>query len=121
MTDLLHSAVRKIVDDTVFLNIIENKLKAIMKDGKVDKKDIPDITLLVVYCTNNLKKFNVTYDELGQVLEETINYLLDHFKVIPEDSVEEFKLMVHSMVQLTILQPKIKSCLTNAWKMIICW
>jgi hypothetical protein len=120
MAELLHSAARKIVDDPIFLNIIETKLKAIMKDGKIDKKDIPDVTILVVYCTNNLKKFNVTYDELGQVLEETINYLLNHFKVIPDESVEEFKLMVHSMVELTLLQPKVKSCLTNIWNKIFC-
>ena len=25
---------------------------------KIDKKDIPEIIVLVVYCTNNLKKFN---------------------------------------------------------------
>ncbi len=53
MSEVLHSAAQKIVDDPVFLKIVETKLKSIMNDGKIDKKDIPDIMILVVYCTNN--------------------------------------------------------------------
>jgi hypothetical protein len=75
MSEVLHSAAQKIVDDPIFLKIVEAKLKSIMVDGKIDKKDIPDIVIMVIYCTNNLKKFNLSYNQLGEVLEETIIYL----------------------------------------------
>lgn len=120
MSDVLHSAAQKIVDDPIFLKIVEAKLKSIMSDGKIDKKDIPDIMVLIVYCTNNLKKFNLTYDELGEVLEETIMYLLDHFNVIPEESKEDFRVMTQNMVQLVMLQPTIKSCFSSVWNFITC-
>ncbi len=120
MSEVLHSAAQKIVDDPVFLKIVETKLKSIMNDGKIDKKDIPDIMILVVYCTNNLKKFNLSYNELEEVLEETIMYLLNHFNVIPEESKEEFKMMTKSMVELVMLQPKVKSCFSSIWNCIKC-
>jgi len=120
MSDVLHSAAQKIVEDPVFLKIVEAKLKSIMSDGKIDKKDIPDIIVMVVYCTNNLKKFNLSYNELGEVLEETIMYLLNHFDVIPEENKEEFTIMTKSMVELVMMQPRVKTCFTSIWNCILC-
>jgi hypothetical protein len=120
MSEVLHSAAQKIVDDPVFLKIVEAKLKSIMSDGKIDKKDIPDIIVMVVYCTNNLKKFNLSYNELGEVLEETIMYLLNHFDVIPEENKEEFIIMTKSMVELVMMQPRVKNCFTSIWNCILC-
>ena len=120
MSEVLNSAAQKIVEDPVFLKIVEAKLKSVMSDGKIDKKDIPDIIVLVVYCTNNLKKFNLSYNELGEVLEDTIMYLLNHFDVIPEDSRDEFKAMTNSMVQLVMMQPKVKSWCTSILNCILC-
>ncbi len=120
MSEVLHNAAQKLVDDPVFLKIVEAKLKSVMSDGKIDKKDIPDIMVLIVYCTNNLQKFNLSYTELGEVLEETIMYLLNHFDVIPEESKEDFRIMTKSMVELVMMQPKVKSCLTSIWNCILC-
>jgi hypothetical protein len=120
MSEVLHSAAQKIVDDPVFLKIVEAKLKSVMSDGKIDKKDIPDIIVMVVYCTNNLKKFNLSYNELGEVLEETIMYLLNHFNAIPEECKEDFKVMTKSMVELVMMQPKVKSCFISIWNCILC-
>ena len=120
MSDVLHSAAQKIVDDPIFLKIVEAKLKSIMIDGKIDKKDIPDIISMVVYCTNNLKKFNLSYNELGEVLEETIMYLLNHFDVVPEENKEEFRVMTNSMVELVMMQPRVKTCFLSVWNCIKC-
>ncbi len=120
MSEVLHSAAQKLVDDPVFLKIVEAKLKSVMSDGKIDKKDIPDIVVMVVYCTNNLKKFNLSYNELGEVLEETIMYLLNHFDVIPEENKDDFRMMTKSMVELVMMQPRVKSCMTSCWNFISC-
>ena len=120
MAELLHIAARKLIDDPIFMKIVETKLNSIMKDGKIDKNDIPDIIVLVVYCTNNLKKFKLSYNELGEVLEETINYLLNHFDVIPENAQEDFRVMTHTMIDLVMLQPKVTGCLLSCWNKISC-
>ena len=91
-----------------------------MQDGKVDTTDIPDIVLLVIECSNNLGSFNLTYNELPEVLEEFINYLLERFDVIPDDQEESFKRMVSMIVKLVMLKPKVKkACLSLANKINI--
>ena len=120
MSDVLHIAAQKIVDDPIFLKIVEAKLKSIMVDGKIDKKDIPDIVIMVIYCTNNLKKFNLSYNQLGEVLEETIIYLLNHFDVIPEENKEEFIIMTKNIIELVMMQPKVKTCFFSIWNCIKC-
>lgn len=117
---ILHPAAQKLVDDPTFLKIIEVKLQSIMSDGKIDKKDIPEIIVLVVYCTNNLKKFNLSSKKLGGVLEETIMYLLQYFKVIPDDKREEFKAITNSMITLVMMEPKVKSCFKSIINFILC-
>lgn len=118
MSEVLHIAAQKIVDDPIFLKIVEAKLKSIMIDGKIDKKDIPDIVVMVIYCTNNLKKFNLSYNKLGEVLEETIMYLLNLFEVIPEEHKEEFIIMTKSIVELVMMQPKVKTCFISCFSSI---
>jgi hypothetical protein len=120
MTEVLYKATQKIIEDPVFMKIIETKLNSIMMDGKIDKKDIPEIMELILYCTNNLKKFNLTYKELSEVLEELVIYLLDHFKVIPEEQRYEFMTMTKTMVNLVMFQPKVKSCLFSCWNKLFC-
>lgn len=120
---ILHPAAQKLVDDPTFLKIIEAKIKSITNDGQIDKKDIPDIVVLVVYCTNNLKKFNLNADTLGEVLEDTIMYLLCHFKVLPvtpEDKSSEFRIMTKSIINLVMMQPKFKSCFNSIINFILC-
>jgi hypothetical protein len=111
MSNLLYITTQKIVDDPIFMKIMETKINSIMMDGKIDKKDIPEIMELVLYCTNNLKKLKLSYNKLSEVLEELIIYILDHFKVIPEEQRYEFLSMAKTMVNLVMFQPKIKSCL----------
>ncbi len=117
MSEILHKATKKLIDDPIFLKIMQTKITSIMDDGKIDKNDIPDIMLLLVYCTNNLKKFNLSYNELSEVLEETIVYILNHFDVIPDDKQDEFMEMIQTMIKLVMLQPKVKSCLLK----LKCW
>ena len=80
MSDLVKTIATKMIDNPEFVKTMEKKLKDIMKDGKITSTDIPHIMVIVVQCTNNLKSFNLTYDELQDVLEQTIIYLLNHFK-----------------------------------------
>ena len=120
MSEILHKATKKLIDDPIFLKIMQTKITSIMNDGKIDKKDIPDIVVLVVYCTNNLKKFNLNADILGEVLEDTIMYLLNHFKVIPENNSSEFRIMTKSIIDLVMMQPKFKSCLNSIINFILC-
>ena len=108
MTELLHNSLQKLINDPIFMKIIETKLNSIMSDNKIDKTDIPDIIVLIIYCTNNLKKLNIKYKKLPIVLEELIVYLLDYFNVIPDEQHYEFIKIIQNMIKLIMFKPKNK-------------
>lgn len=119
MSALLNSITQKLIDDKEFMNIVEKKIKEIMKDSKITTQDIPNIILIVIHATNNLKSFNLTYNELSEVLQDVIVFLLEHFKVLPEDGKADILAMIKSCVELTMMQPKVKNCLVNVWDKLI--
>lgn len=120
MSALLNSITQKLIDDKEFMNLIEKKITEIMKDGKITTQDIPNITLIIVHATNNLKSFNLTYNELSEILQDIIVFLLEHFKVLPEDAKADILAMIKSCVELTMMQPKVKNCLINIWNKLLC-
>ena len=115
MSELIKIVTNKLIDDMDFMRSIENKLKEITKDGKINKNDIPHIMVIIVKCTNNLKSFNLSYNELFEILEEVVLFLLNHFKVISESELNDIKPMIHSCVELTMLQPNVQNCLSSTW------
>lgn len=104
-----------LIDDEDLLNNIMNNIQEIMKDGKVTSSDIPEIFSIVMECTSNLSKFNLTYEEIPQVLEELVNYIFDKFNLLPEGEEEDFKKMIDMVIKLVMLQPKVKKGLKNLW------
>ena len=115
MSELIKIVTNKLIDDSDFMKSIEDKLKEITKDGKINKNDIPHIMVIIVKCTNNLKSFNLSYNELFEILEEVVLFILNHFKVISESELNDIKPMIHSCVELTMLQPNVQNCLSSTW------
>ena len=109
-----------LIEDKELLDNIESSLQDIMKDGKVTTNDIPDIFNIVIECTENLGKFNLTYNELPEVLDELINYILNHYNLIPEDEEESFQKMINTAIKLVMLQPKIKKGCLKLWSKLNC-
>nr|QFG74253.1 MAG: hypothetical protein [Megaviridae environmental sample] len=101
----------KIVNDKDFNDSVQDKLNSIMSDGKIDAMDIPDITLLVVECATNLKKFRVTENELPGLLIDILNYIFDKYEIIPDDQEEKFKNMMETVIKLVLLKPRVKKCI----------
>lgn len=111
---------QSLIEDKELLDNIEDSLKDIMKDGKVTSSDIPDIFNIVISCTDNLGKFNLTYDELPEILEELVNYILNHFNLIPDEEEEDFQKMINTAIKLVMLQPKIKKGCLKLWNKLNC-
>ena len=84
-----------------------------MLDDKITVADIPDIIFLVAECSDNLGSFKLTYNELPEILEELINYILDKFNVIPDEQEDSFRRMVSMVVKLVMLKPRVKRACTT--------
>jgi hypothetical protein len=98
-----------------FLQKIDTTVKNIMKDGKIDQFDIPEIMLLITELITTSEKSKVTMEQLENSINTMYEYIMTHYKLIPEDpsQKESFERLFNMCVKLIIYQPKVnKSCKT---------
>mgnify|MGYP000308266436 CR=1 FL=1 len=96
-----------------FLAKIDTTVKNIMKDGKIDQFDIPEIMLLITELITTSEKTKVTVEQLENSINTLYNYIMTHYKLIPEDPAqkESFERLFNMCVKLIIFQPNVnKSC-----------
>ena len=96
-----------------FLQQIDTTVKSIMKDGKIDQFDIPEIMLLITDLITTSEKKKVTIEQLENSIDTLYDYIMTHYKLLPEDPAqkESFQRVFNMCVKLIIFQPKVnKSC-----------
>lgn len=112
---LFNSTVKKMFDDEDFVKSLDEKVSEITKDGKVDSKDIPELMLIVLEVTDNLKKFNLTYDEILKVLEEFIIYIIETKNLVEEKDKEEVNRLIKTVIKLTMARPVVSKWFKKMW------
>lgn len=94
-----------------FLQKIDKTVKSIMKDGKIDQFDIPEIMLLIteLIATNEKQKF--TMEQLENSITTLYDYIMTHYKLFPEDPAqkESFERLFNMCVKLIIFQPNVNN------------
>jgi hypothetical protein len=96
-----------------FLQKIDTTVKNIMKDGKIDQFDIPEILLLVTDLISTSENSKITMEQMENSINALYEYIMTHYKLFPEDSAqkESFERLFNVCVKLVIFQPKVKeSC-----------
>jgi hypothetical protein len=108
--------------NVAFIDKINGSMIQIMKDGKIDKNDIPTIVLLImdlIASSNTVKRDPITTEQIEESINNLYNYIMGHYKLFPEDSVQkaEFKVMFDICVKLALFQPNINN---KAKKLFAC-
>jgi len=96
--------------NVTFLTKIDTTVKNIMKDGKIDHFDIPDILLLITELVSNSEQTKITSSELEESINMLYAYIMEHYKLFPDDAAqkESFKRLFDISVRLIMFQPNIK-------------
>lgn len=110
-----------LVSDPKFIADIEKTMKEITSDGKIDLKDLPKILLLIMKAYNASKTFELTYDELPELITCVSGHLLEKYKMIPEDQVDEYNTLIEYGIQMIIFKPKVKSCIKKNCSCLPCF
>jgi fructose-1,6-bisphosphatase len=94
--------------DVKFLRKIDDAVKEIMKDGKIDQNDVPTIVMLITELSASKKK--MTKDELEKALRDMFDYIMEHYKLLPdnESEKESFQKIFDMSVKLVLLTPNLK-------------
>ena len=111
-----------------FINHINIAMVNIMKDGKIDKNDIPTIVLLITdLITSSGKVVKSVGDDDDTKLSDSINglydYIMGHYKLFPADDVlkTEFKTLFDICIKLVLYQPNITTITTKCKQTLSCF
>ena len=97
---------------------IDASLKTILKDGKIDKHDIPRLVFLLSDIMLTQTKIKLTPELLTDKINEMYAYVMSHYKLYPEDEMDKiaYKQLFDISVKLMVYNPKLvekaNSCLS---------
>ena len=106
---------KAITTDSGFLARVKESVDKIMHDGKVDQYDIPEIVFVISDTVNSLHSFQVTKEVVPVLIKMLYNFIIDTYKLVPEDKKADFERMVDSSLRLLMMQPKIKEGLNRCF------
>ena len=109
-----------ITTDSGFLTRVKEAVDRIMKDGKVDQYDIPEIVFVISETVNSLPSFQVTSEILPVLIKMLYNFIVDTYKLVPDDKKAEIERMVDSSVRLLMLHPKVKESINGCFAFLSC-
>jgi len=101
--------------DLVALHLrIDSSIKSILKDGKLDKSDIPEFVFLLYGLVLTPK---LTPEMMTERLDNMYDYVMSHYNLYPADVLDKtaYKALFDISVKLLVYNPKLmkgtKSCL----------
>jgi len=102
--------VEAIINDAKFTSACEKEIKEIMKDGKFDLNDMPQVLKMVVLIYDKSDNLHVNQGEVEEVFRLLIMELLKKMGWITLENTEEITKMVDRCMILLMLNVKTKSC-----------
>lgn len=97
----------------VALNLqIDTSIKNIIKNGKLDKHDIPAVVLLLteIMLTKNVT-VKLTDEEIEEKMDQMYDYIMSQYNLYPSDETDKatYKQLFDMSVKLVLFQPNIKA------------
>ena len=110
------SVFRSLTTDTAFLTRVDTTVAAIMKDGKIDQYDIPDLVFLISDVLSSLPNSVLTPDSLEALIVLLYNFIVTKYNLIPTDgNIDGFKRLFESSIRLALLQPIVEKAVKKCF------
>lgn len=124
---LIENIVNEILKNEKFKNDCKYSINAILKDGKLDMADTPDILNLVVNLINNTNELKITQDKIEGVLKVLLIRLLEEMELLTDENKIIVKKLIDSSLKLLLTKikqskatDKVKSFFANLFKCSCC-
>ena len=95
---------------------IDESVKRMLSDGKIDSSDIPELVMLISQLSTETFVPKSTED-LGKHIDELYVYIMNKYSLFPKDKEERalFDKLFKVSVQLVLYQPIIKNKCDAFW------
>uniref|UniRef100_A0A6C0HMY8 Uncharacterized protein n=1 Tax=viral metagenome TaxID=1070528 RepID=A0A6C0HMY8_9ZZZZ len=108
----------KIMLDDETSKCIKTSIDNIMKDGKIDQYDIPEILFLITEIINNSSLINtkLTPEILTSLIKELYKFIEKQYNLLPDETQKAgFDRVIDSCIKLILFQPKVKTTIKNCF------
>ena len=116
----LEALFKVITTDSDFLKRVKDSIDKIMKDGKVDQYDVPEIVFVISETINSRPSFKIQKELLPVLIKMLYNFIVDTYKLVPEEKKAEIERLVDSSLRLLMLQPMVTEGLTRCFSFLPC-
>lgn len=113
--------VAELTNDPKFLSRVEESVKKMLQDGKLDSSDVPELVYLIMDTYNTVGNVRVSKDLLGEFVRQVFKFIVQKYKLLPEDKMAEYEHMLLSSVKLVLLTPSVDSLVEKFKKFFKCW
>jgi hypothetical protein len=110
---IVSKIVGELTNDPKFLARVDESVKKMLADGKLDSTDIPEIVYLIMDAYNTIGSVTVSKEDLGIFVKLIFTFLVDKYKLLPSDKLPEYESMLMSSVKLVLLTPHVDSVVKN--------
>ena len=102
----------KIMLDDETSKCITTSIDNIMRDGKMDQYDIPEIIFLIAEVMNNSSVINenLTPENVASLIKELYKFIEKQYNLVPDETQQAgFERLIDSCIKLILFQPKVRS------------
>jgi hypothetical protein len=122
---IVDKIVAELTNDPKFLSRVEEAVKKMLQDGKLDSSDVPELVFLIMDTYNTVGKVRVSKELLEEFVKQVFKFIVEKYKLLPQDKMAEYESMIVSSVKLVLLTPSIDSALKSFGeklkKFFKCW
>ena len=99
----------KLLLEQDFSKKLEASIENIMKDGKIDQYDIPEIIYLIGELITRTPSLNLSPENLSEVVKKLLNLICKKYKLIPDETQQEsFDRIIKASVKLLLLNTNVQ-------------
>jgi hypothetical protein len=118
---IVEKIVAELTNDPKFLSRVEESVKKMLQDGKLDSSDVPELVFLIMDSYNTVGNVRVSKELLGEFVKQVFKFIVEKYKLLPQDKMEEYESMLVSSVKLVLLTPSVDSIIQKLRKFFKCW
>lgn len=107
--------------DEKFIARVKTSLNNVMKDGKIDQYDAPELVFLITDAYNEMSNLKLTYEDLPVLIKMLYNFIVEKFDLIPVDKRADFERLIDVAIKLVMLQPKVEQQVSNCLGWFSCF
>jgi hypothetical protein len=97
-----------LIKNPQFLRELEESVKAIAEDGKVDMGDAAEIVHIIVSVIEHQPRVRLEPNDLGTLIRLLYDFVVVKYKIFDDtETAEKFGKIVDSSIRLVLMRPKV--------------